>query len=314
MMRLYQTSVRILGLFSIILISLLYSTCSGKKHGKTNNSHDKQLQVAVVNYPLYYFTRRIGGETLDVFFPEIDGDPAFWHPDIRAIMRLQEVDLIFLNGADYAHWLPQVTLPESRIVNTSGSFKNRYILSKTVITHSHGPEGMHSHQGLVFTTWLDFNQAVDQAEAIKNTLISKVPAEAPVFENNFSELKKDLQQLDSAMMNVGKSLKNQNVYVSHPVYDYWARRYGIHIISEHWEPDQVPDEMQWKHFQHQLDSAKSTIMIWESDPQDSVKSRLSALGVKTYVFDPCANTPKEGDFLGEMKKNIVNLRRAAGVQ
>jgi zinc transport system substrate-binding protein len=38
--------------------------------------------------------------------------------------------------------------------------------------------------------------------------------------------------------------------------------------------------------------------------------KLQTLGVQSLVFDPCGNTPEQGDFLSVMQQNVVNLRQA----
>jgi zinc transport system substrate-binding protein len=50
------------------------------------------------------------------------------------------------------------------------SMKEKYIPLKDVTTHSHGPEGEHVHTGLAFTTWLNFQMAIAQADAIRMKL------------------------------------------------------------------------------------------------------------------------------------------------
>ena len=125
------------------------------------------LNVYVVNYPLKYFAERIGGEHVNVTFPApADGDPAFWIPDVATITAYQNADLILLNGAGYAKWVKKVSLPRSRLVDTSRRFSEQLITSTDAVTHSHGPKGEHAHEALAFTTWLDFALAARQAEAI----------------------------------------------------------------------------------------------------------------------------------------------------
>jgi zinc transport system substrate-binding protein len=65
---------------------------------------------------------------------------------------MQGADRILLNGADYEKWVPQATLPDGSVVNTSAAVSDRYIETDDAIVHSHGPEGMHSHAGVAFTT------------------------------------------------------------------------------------------------------------------------------------------------------------------
>ena len=127
--------------------------------------------IYVVNYPLQYFAERIGGDQVKVVFPvPADVDPAYWHPNLADISAYQKADLILLNGAGYAKWVNKVSLPRSKMVNTSRQFKDRYITTKEVMTHSHGTEGEHAHESLAFTTWLDLELAARQAKAIASAM------------------------------------------------------------------------------------------------------------------------------------------------
>ena len=127
----------------------------------------RPLNVYVVNYPLKYFAERIGGDDVKVTLPvPADVDPVYWTPGIADIGAYQQADLILLNGAGYAKWVSKVSLPRSKTVDTSRGFKDQYITVKETMTHSHGAEGEHAHEGLAFTTWLDLSLAAKQAEAI----------------------------------------------------------------------------------------------------------------------------------------------------
>jgi len=87
-----------------------------------------ELTAYVVNYPLQYFAERIGGELVSVEFPgPVDEDPAFWSPDAETVSAYQQADRILLNGAGYAHWVQRVTLPASKLIDTSAGFRERYI-------------------------------------------------------------------------------------------------------------------------------------------------------------------------------------------
>jgi hypothetical protein len=111
-----------------------------------------QPQVLVANYPLQYFAQRIAGDAVEVrFLAPKDEDPAFWHPDETAIAAFQGADLILMNGATYSKWADKITLPESKAVDTSASFKASLIQVNETSTHSHGPGGEHSHSGTAFT-------------------------------------------------------------------------------------------------------------------------------------------------------------------
>jgi zinc transport system substrate-binding protein len=130
----------------------------------------------------------------------LDQDPDFWMPDAKMIGKYQRADLILLNGANYAKWTDKVSLPLLKTVDTSSAFSTEYILTAKAITHSHGVGGNHNHAGTAFTTWLDFIQAVQQAEAIKNALIDKRPSSRDHFGSNFLVLKQELLALDGELI------------------------------------------------------------------------------------------------------------------
>ena len=142
--------------------------------------------ICTTNYPLQYFTARIAGGLADVRFPAPAGtDPAYWEPDTATIEAYQNADLTLLNGAGYEKWLERASLPPSRLVNTSASFEKDYIPLKGAVTHSHGPEGEHTHGGFASTIWLDPQLAQKQANSICDALVRLLPERRVSFEQNF---------------------------------------------------------------------------------------------------------------------------------
>jgi len=276
-----------------------------------NSSASEPLKVYVVNYPLKYFAERIGGDNVQVVFPAPeDVDPAYWTPDIATIGAYQQADLILLNGAGYAAWINKVSLPRSKLVNTSKKFQDRIITIKSAVTHSHGPGGAHAHEGAAFTTWLDFDLAALQARAIAKAFIRRKPDLRQKFEVNFAALGKDLAALSRDIQSTVSKNPSKPLVASHPVYDYFTRRYGLNIQSVHWEPDENPDDRQWAELNSILKSQPAEWMIWEGQPGPIPVNKLKAIGIESLVFDPCANAPGQGDFLFVMRRNVGNLKPA----
>jgi zinc transport system substrate-binding protein len=269
------------------------------------------LTVYTVNYPLQYFTQRIAGEHARVMFPApADVDPAFWMPDRETVSDYQRADLIVLNGAAYARWVTKVSLPGRKQVDTSKAFEHGLITVEDSVTHSHGPSGEHSHAGRAFTTWLDFHQAVQQAEAIAEALSSKLPEHQPEFEKNLAALRTDLMRLDLELQQTVAGKPRQLLFASHPVYHYLARRYELHIQDMVWEPDDMPSDQQWLQLRLAQERFPAVWMLWEKQPIAEIAQQLDSTGISVAVFDPCANRPASGDFLSVMQDNIANLKRA----
>ncbi|HEY2574435.1 MAG TPA: zinc ABC transporter substrate-binding protein, partial [Verrucomicrobiaceae bacterium] len=188
----------------------------------------------------------------------------------------------------------------------------KFIVVKNAVTHSHGKQGQHSHDGISFTTWIDFQQAISQADALCEALKRLKPESVEHFALNFDDLKKDLLALDNRMLAVGKKLANQPVVASHPVYQYWARRYGINLEALLWEPEEVPADAQMEDLKKILANHPAKWMVWEGEPADESVRKIKALGLESVVFDPCANIPDKGDLMSVMKQNVAAMEKAAG--
>ena len=265
-------------------------------------------RVAVANYPLWYFTKRIAGDHLQIIFPiPQDVDPSFWKPDANGVRAYQQTDLILLNGADYEKWRLTSVLPLAKQVNTSASFADRYMTNGEVITHSHGKEGLHSHGVMDFNTWMDPRQAKLQAQSVRDELVRLEPAAAKDFDANLRSLDKDLDEVDAALERASAPLGNAPLLASHPVYHYAARRYGWNLQNVHWEPDEMPSADEWQKFEKLHASHPGKIMIWEDDPLKECAERLRKMGVEPVAFDTCASQPEKGDYISAMKDNAARF-------
>jgi zinc transport system substrate-binding protein len=272
---------------------------------------DRILRVSVVSYPLLYFAVRIGGHHVEVSFPAPpDVDPAFWSPDPETVGMYQQADLILLNGARYARWVERASLPSSKLVDTSRAFRDRYVVAEEAITHSHGPEGDHSHGEIAFTTWIDPMLAVEHARAILAAFMAARPEHAATFQEGYATLEADLLDLDRQFEAVFAQVADQPLVASHPVYQYLARRYRLAVRSVHFEPGQYPGEREWRGLRKILASHPARWMLWEGEPLGETTARLTELAVAVIVFDPSSNRPPEGDFLSTMRDNLKRLETA----
>ena len=70
----------------------------------------------------------------------------------------------------------------------------------------------------------------------------------------------------------------------------------------------MPAEAQWQELLTIHGDFPASWMIWEDTPLPQMRERLESMGIRSVVFDPCANTPPSGDFLSVMGKNLRALR------
>ena len=116
--------------------------------------------------------------------------------------------------------------------------------------------------------------------------------------------------LDERLDSLVSRRREQPLLVSHPVYQYFSRRYGLNVQSVLREPDAMPDDEQWAELRTLVEAHTARWMLSEGNPLPESVDRLAAFGINSLVFDPCGNTPEQGDFLSVMQHNLVRLQQA----
>jgi zinc transport system substrate-binding protein len=300
----------------VLVLSLFLISCGGDTESEIATSAVEEppdrLVVFTVNYPLAYFAERLGGDLVEVVFPAPpDEDPAFWSPNAETIAAYQSADLILLNGAGYAKWVERATLPASKLVDSTAGVEDRLLELAGTVTHSHGPEGEHEHQGWAFTTWLDPTLALEQARSVATALGAHLsPSENEIVER-LALLEADLTALDDRLAAAAEAIGDEPLLFSHPVYQYFIARYGLNGREVHWEPDAEPDGKMWSELGHLLDHGPVRWMLWEGEPLEATAAGLDERGIASVVFSPCANTPAEGDWMTVMAANAEVLESIA---
>ncbi len=296
----------------VLGVLLLAAGCGDNTSNESSGTHiDGKPVVYTTNYPLFYFAQRIAGSVAAVQFPEIDGDPAFWQPEDEQVTSMQAASLILINGATYEKWATTVSLPSAKTIDTSAGFTDRFIAIADAATHSHGKDGEHSHTGTAFTTWMDFDQARQQALAVRDALIVLLPDQADTLSANADTLLADLAKLDTDIQSIATAIGNRPLVASHPVYHYFARRYALNIKPVLWEPETVPSAEEVNVLQAILAEHPAQWMIWEGEPAAESVALLKTIGVGSVVVDPAGNRPDAGDWLTVMQQNVANLKKLA---
>ena len=293
----------------VVLIAVTGCSQGVDPEPKSASSVEK-LSVFVVNYPLAFFAERIGGERVEVSLPvPADQDPALWEPDEDEAARFQAADVIFVNGADYAKWTLRTSLPLSRTVVTTREVEDKYIAVPNIVTHTHGPEGEHSHAGISSETWIDPQLALSQAEVIRDELQKLLPDSKDELDANFAELKNDLQRLNEDLK---AAFASETLFwtASQPAFQYLGRRYELKLQSMNWDPAEMPSDEQWAEFDKLLGDAQSSFMLWTESPDAKTLDRLKQRGVRVVVFDLAANRQESGDYLSIMQQNLNALKGA----
>ena len=290
-----------------LAVLVLLTGCNNKMDSTANADGAGPPQVYSVNYPLYYFAQRIGGEQIESHFPvPKKADAAGWQPDLDTIGLFQNADLILLNGAGYAEWIKQVSLPNSKLVNTSAAVEDQYIYAEDTITHQHGPEGNSSDRTVVSDLWLDLKFAIIQAKAVETALSKLLPQHASTFQDRFVKLEQELLSLDKFAEET--AAKHREIPLIGSVdYRYFARRYRLNFKPVNWKPNRTLDQTKWELLRELLVTHPAKAILLESEPTPQIQNGFFELGLQTIVVYRADNWSDEGDFLEVMEGNIRRL-------
>ena len=271
----------------------------------------EQPRIVTANYPLQFLAERLVGGEADVVFPvPEDVDPSFWRPSIADISAIQSADLILLNGAGFATWVDRVSLPRSKVVNTTAAIEDQFIRTES-ITHSHGEGEEHSHEGTASYTWLDPMLAIAQAEAIANAITARGIMPDDQIEAALAALRSDLESLDQANRAALEGLQEVAIIATHPRYQYFARRYDLSISSLEWEAGAMPTEEEQADLVSLVDETGAQIMIWEAEPPAEAFAIARDLGLRNIVLSPLAHGIEGKTYLEAFGEAIASFSEAS---
>lgn len=318
----------------LLLIGLILSGCSSQENendNASNNDEKDKLTVYTTLFPLQDFTQKIGGRhvTVENIIPP-GSDAHTFEPTTKMMMELAEADLFIYNGAGmetYAESMADslenenVTIIEAaKGINLTKHGHNHeheeeYIKGKNE-DKEHAEEG-HSHGDNDPHVWLDPTLSIQLAENIKDQLVKQKPEEQAVFEENFKQLKQELEKLDEEFHATVKDAANPRILVSHAAYGYWEQAYGIEQISiSGLSPTNEPSQKQLEEIITTAKANKINYVLFEQNVKpkvaDIIKNELQADTLQLHNLSVLTEKEIEDkeDYFSLMKKNLKTLQTA----
>ncbi|SFL79310.1 metal ABC transporter solute-binding protein, Zn/Mn family [Salibacterium qingdaonense] len=229
---------------------------TGEKTSGGSNQEQEPLQVYTTLFAWQDLTEKIGGDQVEVTnIVPAGADLHSYEPTSQTMIDMAESDLFIMNGAGMEGFaeavndtmeeegIPSLEVASSmNLLEFSGGHNHSHSHSHD---HSGGESGGHSHDhssgeggghshshGSVDPhAWLDPVRAQEAVDTIKSQLIELRPEQENLFEENASELKNSLSDLDEKFSQLAESAGHNRFIVSHAAYGYWEDRYGLEQIS-----------------------------------------------------------------------------------
>lgn len=243
-----------------------------------------QVPVVLVSVPPYlYFVKKIAGNTVSAesLIP-FGANPHSYEPTPKQV-QLQKQAVLWLKLGEKADQKAQRVFQEMKnppliIDLTEGLVLLSYKNTKDHCCAHHSTKDLH--------IWLSPKMMQEQAKKITQALIELFPIHVKLYQNNLTDLLKELEQADQELATLLKDKQGKAILVSHPAFAYFCRDYNLEQLSlEEEGKDCLP-----KYIPELLRKIKALdiggIII---EPQHSSKAAelfAQELKISTYPIDP----------------------------
>ncbi|KTD86997.1 metal ABC transporter solute-binding protein, Zn/Mn family [Paenibacillus etheri] len=315
-------------ILALVLVFTL-TACGPKSSGSIVEG---KVNVVTTFYPIYEFTREIGGDDINAInLLPVGVEPHDWTPRSQDIVNTSKAQLFLYNGAGLEGWVPNFLKgldSSSKVEAVEVSKGIDLIMTDEDDGHDHGgssEEDHHeddadhnSHSGDSLHTdphtWVSPKSAIIMARNIKDSLLSVDPEHKDGYEERYNKLAERLQALDSKFEQELTKLPNHEIVVSHQAFSYLARDYGLdqHAIMG-LSPDAEPRGQDLVNLAKLVKDEGIKYIFFEELVSDKLAKTLAAeAGVSTMVLNPVegltAEQEKNGDnYFTLMEKNLQNL-------
>ncbi len=274
-------------IFIIIIILLSILSCNNND----NNISDK-LQIYTSIYPIYDFTKKIGGEKITVYnMTKAGAEPHDFEITSKDMANLSKADLFIYNGGGMEHWVDSV----------KNALNIKYVDSSSNINNQNN---LDPH------FWLSPKNAKIQMENIKNGLIEIDSENKNYYESNYNLYASRLDKFDNKIKNSLSNIKNRNLVLTHPAFGHFCKEYSLTQIAI------ARDEADPKAMAEIITFIKNNdikaIFYEEFSSSKLADSIAKETQIKILTLNPIESLSEKNieageDYFSIMEKNLISL-------
>ncbi|MCL6634366.1 MAG: metal ABC transporter substrate-binding protein [Peptococcaceae bacterium] len=333
----------------VLAAGLAMAGCSGggNRDAAATATPGQKLKVVTTIYPLYDFTRNVGGDRIEVKCLVPPGsEPHEWEPSPRDLAELQKAGVFIYCGAGMESWagktLQAVASPKLVAVDCSrgidlisgdeeggrpgqGGAEHQPAFPhdskdepgcavESKEDHGHGA-GTDPH------IWVDPLNAMKMVDNIAAGLSQADPANRAYYEANAAEYRKKLKALHEEYKNGLAGATRKEFVTSHAAFGYLARRYGlVQVPIRGLSPEVEPTPTRMAEVVKLAREKKIRYIFFESLVSPKVSQIIAAeAGAETLVLNPVGGLTRDEmtagkDYLSVMRENLANLQKALEVK
>jgi len=288
---------------SIVIPLSVFVLWSSEHNNVTGFGEKRQLKILASFYPLYEFTKIIGGERIDVSTIVPSGiEPHDWEPTIQDLQKMQNADMIVINGAGLESWITKLVSinPDILIVDTSSGIpllkKDKHVFDNKIQNDPH--------------IWLDPVLAKKQIQNIANGLVKTDPQNAAYYQENANAYNNKLNLLDKKIRSELSVCVKKDFLAFHDAFSYFANEYDLNqntIIGVN--PSEEPTAVTLQQIVQKAQNLDLHIIFTEEGVNPRVSEVIAdEIGAKILILSPIEIYEKNSDYIKRMEQNLSSLK------
>jgi zinc transport system substrate-binding protein len=318
----YYTMKRLASVMAAGLLLVTLAGCGGAQVTGTDAAA-KKVNVSVSFYPLYEWTKIVGGDRVQVTNLVPPGvEPHEWEPSPSDMTTLSKANLFIYNGAGLEHWVEKTleALNQKDLVAVEASKGFNLLKGHDDHDHDHGQADQKAddHEDeLDPHIWLDPEGAIHAVKAIRDGLIKVDPAGKATYEANAQAYIAQIQNVEKEYESGLATCKSREIFVTHEAYGYLANRFHLeqHAILG-LAPEEEPDP---KTLQQLVQLAKEegvkyvfTETVASNKLTEVLAKEVGAKTLQLHTFENLNDDERKAgaNYLSIMKQNLANLKTA----
>lgn len=94
-----------------------------------------------------------------------------------------------------------------------------------------------------------------------------------MVDDQLAALKQEFNAIDMAARETMRSLDDVVFVATHPRYQYFARAYGLNVLSPEWETAEMPNADQLADLEALVENEGASVLNWEAEPPEEARHR-----------------------------------------
>lgn len=299
-----------------VLFCILPLLCVSCEKTSPDAGKNGKLQIVVSLFPLYDFTRTIGGDKVNVSLLLPPGMEAHsFEPKPDDIIRANKADVFIYTNRYMEPWAVSIAsgLDSRKTLVVDASQGVHFLRAGSDTEHDHegnNGEGMDPH------IWLDFANAQTMVDNILSSLVAKDPSHRDYYTANAEAYNARLRELDEKYRaELSHCDKHIFLHGGHYAFGYLANRYGLtyesaYAVSANAEPSPAKIARLIRQIQKNGLHYIFTEELVEPRIADTISRETGATVLKLHgAHNISKNDLAAGaTFLSLMEQNLKNLR------